>query len=188
MSKESTENQTWEIDPDFYQNLEYDVLVKILANGKSRFNNIYDELKEIRSKSFTVIAILISFLGILISSVISQIDEISRADYKVIFVLILVGLVITGWAITKLLSIIYPKNRFVPGEEPKTVDYRTMYETEIDQQLYAYLVNEIENIQAKITYNKRIVDSEISIFEHVLLVLPVAYFLLLAISILIIIF
>lgn len=178
----------WSINPKIYSFLNYSVLRDILNSGQERFKETSSELKDIRNRAFTLIAILISFLGFLISAVVNKVYGLKNEDFKVIYLLLLCTLVITIWKSIDLIQILYPKQKMIIGEEPKSIDFNTMSTTNFEFQEFAYLINCLENIQYKIEFNERLIQKELRITENVIRVITISYVIVLVISIFSIIF
>lgn len=184
---ENSKQSIWEISPEFYSKLNFKVLEEILKDGQLRFQEINSEIKDVRNKAYTLIAILISFLGLLITNLLKNTEGIGSNDYKIIYLLIMFALGITIWKIIELIKIVFPKSQMALGEEPKIIDYIVMTSTNPEHQEFAYLINRVENIQTKISFNESILQTELSIHEDVIRVISITYIVLLIISIIIII-
>lgn len=182
-----SKKEDWEIDSELYAKLNYDVLRSIYDAGDKRFSEMLSELKDIRARAFTLIAILISFVGILVPMIIGRDNNFTVSEYNVLYLLFVIGLSITIWALFVLVKIVYPDQQAVAGEEPRSVDFSTMSKVGIEYQEFAYLINQIENVQYKISFNKPKLDEDIGRLEHVVQVVPLAFVTLLIIGIIIVV-
>lgn len=170
MKKEKGISSNWVIDPELYNSLNYTVLKEILQKGEDRFMDQNNEFREIRTKSFTILAILITFLSLLVPIILDKFKEQIIGEIKSCVILVLIILVIFAFIliIFKLTNILYPKKRMLPGEEPKTVNYSNMASIQLKHQEFTFVINCIENIQWKIDYNEEHLQSEIKILKYVI--------------------
>ncbi len=161
-------NTNWSINVSDYNNLNVSVLEKILHDGDEYFKGIVDDLKSLINRAFTVLTIVISISGILITFMVNNINKIIPYSQKESLFIVLVLMLICAYCIFLLLRIIFPKKMNVNGDTPISIDYLMLESIPKNDQYKIFIYNSIESIQNKIEFNERLLQENLIIFEQVL--------------------
>ena len=182
------EIDSWDLNYDISDKIDIEVLKRNLFDARDRFISIEDSFKVNKSRAFTILAILLSILGVLINALLKNVEGLSRAEYNSIYVLICLGLGVTIYYIFVLVKIIKPKGRIVAGELPSRYNFGEMAKVNIEKQEVFHIISDLESYDYNIKYNENLLQEEVGDLESAIVNIPLSFAIILLVSMLIIIF
>jgi len=183
MSSKKNVNIDWELDLEIYDVISLELLVEILQLGERRFHSTLNDYNDLKRRCFTLLAIILSICGALIPIIITKEFFGSKINDDCLGLLMLLCLLASLYAIWNFAVILFPRKLKITGEEPKDIFYESLVEVNKNDQKLHFLINRIEVVQDKISFNEHILQDCIKLFERALISVGLAYMITLGYSI-----
>ena len=158
----------WELNVTNYENLNVELLKHILSEAEKAVDETVDSYELITARSYTLLSIFISIVGILIAFLVSNIGSLTYFSDRAILSIVFLSILISVYCIVNLIHLVFPSPRMKKGDPPKPTNFNRIALEPKNKQLFNYIFQSIQSSQNKIDFNEHLIQERLILFEKTL--------------------
>lgn len=174
----TTQKERWSPYFEYWEDLSVEAAKLIFQQSEKRFLDTVENHKNITTRAYTMLSIIITVLSVLITFFAARLVSIS--DTNLASVIIACAVVVAAiWCFVLLVQLIFPRRYMAPGSEPKNLMMENYLSYPKEEQLLVWLYSEIEQLQIKIDFNESLAETRFKKQETIIRVGTITLFLVL---------